>query len=352
MASAGPNSGSAVSTSSDTTYGTGVEKPWSDTGNVFADDGAYAQGELGSGAVAYTERLDITGFGFAIPAGATIDGIVASINAWSNNSARAVRDVQVRLLIGGTPSGTNLADGRTWTAEATENYGGISNTWGLTPSVAQINASNFGIGLQFDNNGATTLRVPRLDHVTLTVYYTAGGGGGTTYTQSASGSLTAAGALSRKTKRTLAGSSTPAGAVRKKTNRLLAGSLTATGAVRKLTQRALAGGITATGAVTSRSVFRAAVAGSVTATGALRRLTRKGLAGSITAAGALRRKTSRTLAGTITAAGDVMVRFFQAVAGTITPTGALATEYQSGGGTPILERLRRLLRLRRTRSRR
>lgn len=197
MASQGPQSPSFGSQTSDTTYGTGTEQAWTNFGtdfaDVFADDAATAEGNTATGSgVAYTQRLDLTGFGFSIPAGATIDGIAATIKGASSNSARPVRDLQVRLLIAGTPSGTNLADGRTWSTVATESYGGATTLWGLTPSEAQVNASNFGIALQFDSNDASTLRDMDLNHVTLTVYYTESGGGDITLTQSASETLTLA----------------------------------------------------------------------------------------------------------------------------------------------------------------
>jgi hypothetical protein len=84
----------------------------------------------------------------------------------------------VSLIIGGSVSGDNKAATSTkWpTTEADASYGGSADKWGLTPSAAQINASNFGVALSVKNFGATGATAS-VDCIEVTVTYTEAAGG-------------------------------------------------------------------------------------------------------------------------------------------------------------------------------
>ncbi len=140
--SAGPNSpGTAVE---DASYGTLI---WTNPSDVTSSNNTYATASRTLGPVA-TRYIKTTAYGFAITAGATIDGIVVEYER--SCSADAVDDYcidsVIKLVKGGTVQGDNKANIVTnWsTSEGYFTYGGASDLWGLTFTAAEINASDFG----------------------------------------------------------------------------------------------------------------------------------------------------------------------------------------------------------------
>ena len=111
-------------------------------------------------------------FGFAIPDGATIDGIVVEFE--KQCSRALMRDWQVKIVRLGSESGTNKADIYTdWPSTDTYiSYGGGTDKWGLTWTPAQINATNFGVSIAVSYIGSLQTAYARVDHVRIKVYYT------------------------------------------------------------------------------------------------------------------------------------------------------------------------------------
>src|SRR4051794_25792889 len=98
MASEGPNSpSSAVNTDE------GSEIAWVNPGNVTASDNNRATATAALDDV-NSQALDVTGFGFSIPAGASITGILLELER-SASAFPEVRDVQVQLLDASSPVG-------------------------------------------------------------------------------------------------------------------------------------------------------------------------------------------------------------------------------------------------------
>lgn len=166
MASEGPLSpGSVVE---DTSHGS---VSWSNYSNAGASDNAYASVTISNPAESY--YLKATNFGFAIPAGATIDGIVVEFEK-KNDSGRNGYDARVRLVKGGTIQATDKALGTAWpVADTYVTHGGAADLWGSAWTPADINASNFGVVIAVkdtDGMGPTL----KLDHIRITVYYTEG----------------------------------------------------------------------------------------------------------------------------------------------------------------------------------
>lgn len=130
-------------------------------------------------------------------------------------------------------------------------------------------------------------------------------GGGTTYNQSAAGSLTPTGAISRRVNKTVAGVLTPAGAIIRQAAKTVAGVLTPTGAVLKQAAKVLAGALTPSGALSTQqiTVYFQSVAGSFTPSGALVRQTNKVLAGTLGLAGAISRQIAKVVAGVLGLSG-------------------------------------------------
>lgn len=186
MASAGPNApGTAAN---NTAVGT---KAWTNPNNATSSDNVRTYCSMSAaGGVGHSNYLDLTGFGFTIPAGATINGVTVAIERYADSatslSYMSVEDEVVSLVKGGTVSGDNKAATTTmWPngsgAEAAVSYGGVSDLWGNTFTADDINSSTFGIVLQIKlvNNSGKGKRVlyAYVDFISITITYTEGGGG-------------------------------------------------------------------------------------------------------------------------------------------------------------------------------
>jgi hypothetical protein len=145
----------------------GAGNTWSNPTNVQgAPDGSYAA-STGSG---NTRALTATGYGFAIPVGATIVGIALSVTKLGDGTV--IRDLTVELLNGGTPAGSNYADTATdWPLPAgATSYGGPADLWGAAWTPADINLGSFGAYLAATSVSPDT--GPQVDSMGITVYYT------------------------------------------------------------------------------------------------------------------------------------------------------------------------------------
>lgn len=148
---------------------------WVSPANVGADDGTESTITAASfDSPDISQILVASNFGFTIPTGATIDGIVVEIDR--RNSAGAASDNRVQLATGTTFAdlvGTNKADtALDWpTATAVATYGASNDTWSAGLTVAQINAAGFAVFLSAQADAANT--DIQVDFIRVTVYYTA-----------------------------------------------------------------------------------------------------------------------------------------------------------------------------------
>tara|TARA_R100000808_G_scaffold3310_1_gene11864 strand:- start:1370 stop:5290 length:3921 start_codon:yes stop_codon:yes gene_type:complete len=121
-----------------------------------------------------TDGLRATNFSFSgvLPADAEIKGIEVDVEK-SVDAGSDVTDKLVQLVVGGSLVGNNKADtGTAWgTSDATANYGGATDLWGLTPSRSQVVASDFGVEIRATKGTSTSTRQARIDHVTITIHY-------------------------------------------------------------------------------------------------------------------------------------------------------------------------------------
>ena len=132
--------------------------------------------------IAYTtseasDYLDIKNLGFEIPTGATIDGVLVSIERSQSGSNSSVKDTTVSLLnASGAAFGDNKALNLTaWpTSDIVQEYGGASDMWGNSLTEAICNDVDFGVTVNVTGDAGTDSA--RVDHVTITVYYTPGAG--------------------------------------------------------------------------------------------------------------------------------------------------------------------------------
>jgi hypothetical protein len=162
VSSAGPNFPSTGA--NDTTVGSVA---WSNPGSISAQDGSSASAALNSFGGSPSNYLKGTGFGFSIPTGATINGILLEVYRTGNSF---ITDSSVKLVKGGVIGGTDRSAGATWSATGWASFGGSTDLWGQTWTPADINAASFGAVL----SAATTAlnATASVDAFRITVYYT------------------------------------------------------------------------------------------------------------------------------------------------------------------------------------
>lgn len=182
MASSGPNSpGTLASTSTDAPG----SAAWTTPSNAATSNNTRTSIYLGSTGTQLSHFLKATGFGFSIPSGATIDGVLVEVERSDGTfgGGATSKDHTVKLYKGGTIQGTNKADTSTaWpSADTIASYGGAADLWGSAWTDTDINDSGFGVGVAITQNvpskGPSTNA--QVDHIRITVYYTASGGGPT-----------------------------------------------------------------------------------------------------------------------------------------------------------------------------
>ena len=163
--------------SSGLTATSGIGSSWTNPNNVANTTLASQSITHGNETIA---TLQGSGFGFAIPAGATINGIVASYQRRIQNiSYLPVNQVSVYLMKAGTSVPATLTTGSTsWTAtQSTDTVGTSTSLWGTTWLYSDINNSGFGLYVYTDitNTASLASYTAYLGDYQITVYYTLGG---------------------------------------------------------------------------------------------------------------------------------------------------------------------------------
>jgi len=170
---AGPNyPGNGAST------GGGAPIAWNNPGRITADDVLYATATMSPGQV--TRVLNGYNYGFAIPVTATITGITVTVmrQSDSNGGGNSINDLSVRLVKGGTATGTNMATATDWPTTMTAvTYGGATNLWGTTWTPAEINAAGiggFGVAFSAETQATASNRTASVDYIRVTIHYATG----------------------------------------------------------------------------------------------------------------------------------------------------------------------------------
>ena len=174
MATQGPNSPGTMA--DDATVGTVA---WTTPDNAKVSDNIYTTAVMTVNVNNHPSHyLVATNFGFSIPTGATINGILVEFERYKN--AGGITDNIVKLVKGGVISGNDKANtlADAWGAgSGNERYdpypssGASTDLWGLTLTPSDINASNFGVAISAEYTGGTT-GTALVDHIRITVYYT------------------------------------------------------------------------------------------------------------------------------------------------------------------------------------
>lgn len=143
-------------------------KAWTTPTNIYSSNNAYARSILARSDISYWLRA--TSFGFSIPDGATIDGIVAEFE--KRISGSGITDSSVNIVMSGYEQGDEKKLAGYWpTSDTHIAHGGSTDLWGLGWNSAAINASNFGVSIAA-RMAITGEQAAYIDHVRITVYYT------------------------------------------------------------------------------------------------------------------------------------------------------------------------------------
>ena len=175
MPSQGPNNGSSFTN-------VGAGNSWSNPGYAQYSDANRATVTLAGGSV--STYLRATGFGFSIPAGSTVNGIIVEIQRLavgnyaggggeSDYYPSCIVDTDVYIVKANSAAGSNKARSGCWPdqAEFYATYGGSNDLWGTTWTPEDINSSGFGVQIAVGNARAH-YSAAYINHIRITVHYT------------------------------------------------------------------------------------------------------------------------------------------------------------------------------------
>jgi hypothetical protein len=145
---------------------------WTSPGNAATSDNAYASTSVDGTTSRYLKCLN---FGFSIPTGVTIAGIVVSLERKSDSTGNGgSQDAAIRLVKAGAIGTTDRSTTTIYTtADVSENHGSTSDLWGTTWASSDINATNFGAAIAVKKaSAAGAAHSVTVDVVTISVTYT------------------------------------------------------------------------------------------------------------------------------------------------------------------------------------
>lgn len=165
MATAGPNSPGTLSQDA-------AGPAWSNLSNVTSSNNTRATCSL-LAPDANSARMILSNFGFSIPTGATIDGIVLQIEGYSTTSPNTNAITYLFKTVGGTEFGSTFTTmpQTTESVVSSATFSGSSYLWETTWTPAEINSTGFGTRIFWANNDSIDQTV-HIDHVTIVVHYT------------------------------------------------------------------------------------------------------------------------------------------------------------------------------------
>ncbi|MEK6662860.1 MAG: DUF6701 domain-containing protein [Pseudomonadota bacterium] len=144
---------------------------WSNPPRAVSNNNSYATATVDGTTTRY---LQCTGYSFAIPTGATINGITVSVERRSNRvTDGGSKDAAMRVVKAGVIGATDRSTATTYTtADVIEAHGGAADLWGTTWTAAEINAANFGAAFAATKaNLAGASHTISVDHVQITIDY-------------------------------------------------------------------------------------------------------------------------------------------------------------------------------------
>ncbi|MHC4977180.1 MAG: hypothetical protein ACYTF7_11330 [Planctomycetota bacterium] len=145
----------------------GGDNSWSNPGNITGDDFSNASTSHGSGGKT-SDWLEADQFGFALPAGATIDGIEVQADWWYNDS---IASYEIQLVENSTLLGTAKTTPSLPASQSRTTWGGASDTWGASLTEAIVESASFGVRMRQTTSGGGA-KLFENDYVQMNVHYT------------------------------------------------------------------------------------------------------------------------------------------------------------------------------------
>ncbi len=162
---------------------------------VQAIDGRYV-GTVSDDDSKTSNYLLMNDFGFTIPGGDSIRGIVVEVYRRNESGSPATcRDNVISLVVGGVVVGDNKADPTYWPSDFSfhnASYGDSIDTWGNSLTLSDVNASDFGLVIATEYSGVITGSAHGsafVEYAQITVYH----GTPQTYSDTGSGGARAGG---------------------------------------------------------------------------------------------------------------------------------------------------------------
>lgn len=150
-----------TATTNDSAYGSIA---WTNPNNASADDTSYATVVNNDSLTNYLNPA----FSPSIGSDEVIDGIEVTVN---RKCTGGCVDDTVRLVFGGVVVGTNKSTGAVWTSsDASVTFGGPTDTWGLTPTFADVNTME----VVFASQMSDVIDTASVDYITVTIYHHTG----------------------------------------------------------------------------------------------------------------------------------------------------------------------------------
>ena len=142
---------------------------WYDPQNATAEDGSTALVRLVFGTP--SSFLAATGFGFALPATAQVNGITLGVTRAARDPD-TIYDHAVRLIKGGLIRSVDRARADSWDpAYSAVEYGGPTDLWGESWTAADVNDPTFGAALQTHYTFFSGNNDAGVDSISITVDY-------------------------------------------------------------------------------------------------------------------------------------------------------------------------------------
>lgn len=151
----------------------GSNKSWITAENAeFSDDNYSDFGNLSTSPGSYTDYIIANKFGFDVPPGAIINGIVVEVERSDANQNTA--DYSIRIIRYGVITGDEKSTGDLYPAtDSYKTYGSSTDLWGEFWDPDIINDDGFGIAIAAQRiNGTTDVTLGQIDNIRITVYYT------------------------------------------------------------------------------------------------------------------------------------------------------------------------------------
>jgi hypothetical protein len=138
--------------------------------NIYASDGVSASTTISNNGTG-SKYLTSGGYGFSIPADATIDGIVVQVQGYDpGNNGGEHYEVQMKKKVAAFYAKNAKNSGYLTGSNSYYTFGSSSDLWGNTWTPADVNDPGFGVAIKAYGYTGDVVNV---DYVTVTVYYTA-----------------------------------------------------------------------------------------------------------------------------------------------------------------------------------